>query len=201
MVFTWLNEVYYTKRILLENIKNITIRCFQGLLMLHIAACAWVLLKFYRTGDAEFLALLSESLHKSINTDGHMGEILETAEVYYVDAVYFMTTTMTTVGYGDIKGRNPNEQIYLCIVIFVGIAMFTLITQQVLFLRKELTVEDLVKINQEKVNEFILQLDQTRPNKYLDEEIYEDCRTIIEESLRYSTKATFDSTFWYSLTP
>ena len=37
-------EVYFTKRILIENIKNIWIRCFSGLLMLHTLACFWIIL-------------------------------------------------------------------------------------------------------------------------------------------------------------
>ena len=48
----------------------------------------------------------------------------------YVNSFYFMTTTMTTIGYGDKhnKGEEEFERLYLMIVIFSGIAMFTLIT-------------------------------------------------------------------------
>ena len=67
-------------------------------------------------------------------------------EVFYIDAFYFMTTTMTTVGYGDIKGLNIYEQLFISCMIFCGIAMFTLITQQVLSFRREHTVEDFVNI-------------------------------------------------------
>ena len=74
-------------------------------------------------------------MHESVVTYGHTGALLEEAEIRYLNAVYFMTTTMTTVGYGDIKGRNIWEQIFLSVVIFGGIAMFTLITQQVLSYR------------------------------------------------------------------
>ena len=41
-----------------------------------------------------------------------------------------MTTTMTTVGYGDTvnKGKDNIERMFLMLAIFAGIAMFTIIT-------------------------------------------------------------------------
>ena len=44
------------------------------------------------------------------------------------------------------------------IVIFVGIAVFTLITGEVLFYRKSPSIEDSVKGKHEEVTEFLFQL-------------------------------------------
>ena len=87
-------------------------------------------------------------------------------------------------------------------VIFGGIAMFTLITQQVLSFRHEDTVDDLVAANTGELSDFLFTLSQTRNNISLHEEVYEDCTTIIEQSLRYSTRATFeDYPYWAMLSP
>ena len=100
---------------------------------------------------------------------------------------------MTTIGYGDTdnKGKESQERLFLMVAIFVGIAMFTIITDQVKTYRIEVTVEHLVVQNTEAIHVFLNQLSMTRKTRTLNEEIYNECIEVIEESLRYSTKATF----------
>ena len=53
----------------------------------------------------------------------------------YTESVYFITTTISTVGYGDFKGFVDGtgdwalEEGYLCIVIFSGIMLFASVTK------------------------------------------------------------------------
>ena len=201
MVFSMLNQVYIMKRLLLENIKDITIRFLQGILLLHIATCAWIMLLFTEDEYKESFALFKANIHESIVTTGSTGGTLEFAEKFYIDALYFMTTTMTTVGYGDIKGLNIYEQLFLCVVIFCGIAMFTLITGQVLGYKKEPTVEDFAKIINSNVKDLLINLSQIRTDKWFHKQLYEECKTVIEEAQRYSTQRTFDNYFWATLPP
>ena len=77
--------------------------------MLHISACAWVFLEFYNEEKAVEIAQWKSDTLESMTTYGHTGEFLWQGHKRYIDAVYFMTTTMTTVGYGDIKGLNIYE--------------------------------------------------------------------------------------------
>ena len=80
---------------------------------------------------------------------------MKKVELQFIDSLYFMTTTMTTVGYGDKKGESEKERILLCIIMFFGLAMFTLISNQVLSLKKTLRVEDLVKDNNENIIDYL----------------------------------------------
>ena len=43
----------------------------------------------------------------------------------YVDSFYLITTTITTVGYGDFKGFYDNEGDWLIEMIFLSVAMVT----------------------------------------------------------------------------
>ena len=112
-----------------------------------------------------------------------------------------MTTTMTTVGYGDNKGMNQSERFFLSIIMFFGLAMFTIIVNQVMSLRKVLKVEDLVTPSNENIVDYIYNLSKRRTTISLHEEVYQDSMQAIEENLRYSTKETFKSEFWHTLTP
>jgi len=55
-----------------------------------------------------------------------MKGIINKREIY-VNALYFITTTITTIGYGDIYGVNIQEKAYIILVMFLGILVFTTI--------------------------------------------------------------------------
>jgi hypothetical protein len=46
----------------------------------------------------------------------------------YVLSFYFMTTTMTTVGYGDYSANNNVERIYLIFAQLIGVVVFAFIS-------------------------------------------------------------------------
>jgi len=46
----------------------------------------------------------------------------------YMTSFYFVVTTMTTVGYGDMSAGTIYEQIYLAILMMVGVFIFSLVT-------------------------------------------------------------------------
>ena len=55
----------------------------------------------------------------------------------YVNSVYFMTTTMSTVGYGDINARRSDDpiwaldMIYMILVIVMGIITFSSVSNDI----------------------------------------------------------------------
>jgi hypothetical protein len=42
----------------------------------------------------------------------------------YIKAIYWSTTTITTVGYGDITPQNDTQMLYAMLVMFLGIALY-----------------------------------------------------------------------------
>ena len=46
----------------------------------------------------------------------------------YVNAFYFILTTITTVGYGDISGSTTNEYLFSMCVEFIGLTFFSFLT-------------------------------------------------------------------------
>jgi hypothetical protein len=45
----------------------------------------------------------------------------------YIRAVYFIITSLATVGYGDFKGSTTNEYMFQMALEFIGIAFFSLL--------------------------------------------------------------------------
>jgi hypothetical protein len=52
---------------------------------------------------------------------------LEGFEMYIV-SVYFVLTTTSTVGYGDISPTNTYERLYGCALMLIGVLSFTFIS-------------------------------------------------------------------------
>ena len=46
--------------------------------------------------------------------------ILSTSLIPYLDCIYWVTATMTSTGYGDIKPLTQSEMIYSCFVAILG---------------------------------------------------------------------------------
>ena len=45
----------------------------------------------------------------------------------YATAWYYVTTSITTIGYGDIVGVTTAEKLYIIFLLFAGILIFTII--------------------------------------------------------------------------
>ena len=54
--------------------------------------------------------------------DGEIGEMSKTS--LYLTSFYFIITTFSTVGYGDISANNTYETIFCIIVMCVGVTAF-----------------------------------------------------------------------------
>jgi len=78
--------------------------------IIHIVSCLWIFLGYF-----DFIGSWLDN--DEIDTIGG-GEL-------YLTAFYFTTTTITTVGYGDISGNTVVEKIYCIIVMMIGVISFS----------------------------------------------------------------------------
>lgn len=80
-------------------------------LTMHVAACIWVAIGTNNTGTWV--------------DDGNFRDAGEFT--LYITSLYWVVTTLTTVGYGDIIGFTKIEYTYTMMVEFVGIGFFSFI--------------------------------------------------------------------------
>jgi len=105
--------------------KGLVRLCISALLPCHLSACFWYALgiaAYHAGGDCWLDNLPAEQKLTLPAPDQHIhGQVA--SEMYQV-CVYFVLTTMTTVGYGDLGPRNVNERLFAmgllvqCMVVF-----------------------------------------------------------------------------------
>jgi len=87
---------------------------------MHMVACGWIYIG-EREGWGTWLTNDNFNVSKA-NGDG---------TTIYITSLYWVVTTLTTVGYGDIYGTTEEEYIYTMIVEFIGILVFSIIMSTV----------------------------------------------------------------------
>lgn len=160
------------------------------ILSIHCFACGWILLS-------------------SFEEDENKG-ILQTSEdkrVIYLDAIYFITTTITTVGYGDFKGL-PNtehnwsaQMFYLIIVTVTGILLFSVISNEIFSYKKIKTVREMVVENVGNIEEFLYEISLKVKNRNLSLDLINECKSHMKESVKRSTRFYFKGNQFYNELP
>ena len=129
---------------------------------IHIMSCIWVALNLYHGGIIEAKILAGDYEKGLYETSPLAFSELPTV---YIDSLYFVTTSMTTVGYGDIVAsssepeRNSILMMFTMIMQFSGILLFSLTSLRVRSLKSNLDVKGLLKTNLDSMIYFMLEID------------------------------------------
>jgi len=97
------------------HVKAFLSRLFKWMMILiycgHLFACFWILISRMEIDDKDTWLNRRELQNKHIYYQ-------------YTDAVYFIVTTFSTVGYGEIKPVLYSEKLFTMVMEFIGIALF-----------------------------------------------------------------------------
>jgi phage terminase large subunit len=58
--------------------------------------------------------------------------------------VYYVTTTASTVGYGDNYARSPNEKMFVLVLQFISICIFSIIMGNITSLKKRKRIDRII---------------------------------------------------------
>ena len=115
-------DIFYTRRYMLQNVLSWLLATQRFIMSIHYFACGWVLI-----------------YNLKVRADQPTIEMIETRQFHiYIEAWYLMTTTITTVGYGDYTVYRADygpiweiEMIYLAFVTLIGILLFSSVTNEI----------------------------------------------------------------------
>ena len=75
----------------------------------HLICCTWIIVGRYDDHEDSWIPDF---------------EIVSGGELY-MTSFYYTITTMTTVGYGDISAQTFTERVAACIIMFIGVMVFS----------------------------------------------------------------------------
>ena len=104
---------YVTRAIMITNVFLAFKTLFIMLILFHTLASGWIYIGAESGGWRETLLFEHQK---------------EDRPSIYAYALYFVTTTATTIGYGDITGSLQTEKLFCLLLEFVGILIFSAIT-------------------------------------------------------------------------
>ena len=91
----------------------------------------------------------------------------------YVDSFYLMTTTISTVGYGDFKGFIGDtgdyeaEMLYLYMTTLYGITLFSSVLNKIFSYKKLLTAREMARKRASEIEIFLYDVSKRRKTKAL----------------------------------
>jgi Trk-type K+ transport system membrane component len=86
------------------------------LILSHLACCLWIIIAALYNPDGTFEGTWMENFPEYANSNGGI----------YITAFYWIISTITTVGYGDISGTNNVERVFCSVCMFVGVIAFSI---------------------------------------------------------------------------
>lgn len=123
-------------------------------LLAHFFACVWILM------GQEKLFNHNRGWIKKTRDDDR--QLLDNYSLY-VTSFYWVMTSFSSVGYGDVTGDTDYEYLYQCFIEMIGIGIFGYMTGLIQTLFIGLKVKDQNEENQEFVNLWLIQLDKAKP--------------------------------------
>ena len=182
-MFDLLAKKYYSKRVMLGNIANWINTILILELLLHCLTCS-------------SLFVHNEGLTKEDLTFQYMF-------ISYWEEFYFMTTTFTTVGYGDLSAEAAKDSMgFIILVQFFGLLAFSMIMNSVLEYDKIETVQEAIAKRKQIAKDFLDDIVYILPKKELDDAVYELAYKSIHTTEMYSTRKAFSQNkFFRALSP
>jgi voltage-gated potassium channel Kch len=145
------------------------------ILLVHIFGWAWIYLGY--SSNKGWIKSSSEYNSKS---DWYLYS--------YPSAVYFITTTITTVGYGDFLPSSTAEILLVMLMELIGLAMFSWIIGEFSQLRGKETAPKIIKRKKEEIQTFLEGLNTAIPQAELPIEIFKKAHEYLDVNYKYGIK-------------
>lgn len=103
----------------------------------------------------------------------------------YITAFYFITTTASTIGYGDFGAKSPYEMYYMIIVQFVGMIVFSIISGTYKQIIHVPSVFDVINFKTQDITMYLQRIDRVRKDDQLSAKVYDQTIDYIRKSYLY----------------
>ena len=116
---------------------------------------------------------------------------------HYFEALYLITTTISTVGYGDYKGFNDTsglwaaEMAYLYFVTLFGLILFSVVLNEIFEYKTIDSVLHIVKKTTQEMEWYLYSVSRVVKTRSMTKEMVDECIDQMEQTIRHSTRSYF----------
>ena len=169
---SWLG---YTRQKLGEYVDFVKLE-LSVILLTHIMACIWIQL-----GTLDQNGWVNVYIAEKIEETGNEYIVsYDYVDSIYAKAFYFVLTTITTVGYGDITGNTTYEFLFSMIVEFVGLTFFSFLTGTIsLMFSGDQSFESLINARMEQLDLWLLRLENCNKEEKIPSQLYHSIKRTI----------------------
>ena len=166
--------------------------------MTHIMACIWI--SIGRIDDDSWVNIFLAKVRLERNDPSLISYDFQWE--IYVNAFYFVMTTITTVGYGDFVGHTTYEYIFSMCVEFIGLSFFSFLTGVV----KEMfsdnqSFENLINARMEQLDLWLLRLETCNKEQQIPNKLYHSIKEFIQDAFVYDFNLIIEEFNFYNELP
>ena len=148
-------HVFNARNEVIVNAKKIVRFLTILFLTIHILACLWA---YLGKNEHEGWIQLTQGLLP--NGDDLLGEDPNEGDIYRA-SVYFVITTFTTIGYGDVKASNTGEYLFGCLVMMFGVGFFSYIISNISsIIVQDDSISELKELYEKNMNLWLIKLNK-----------------------------------------
>lgn len=180
-----------------RNINFLTKLLLAGMMFCHYCACVWIALGLQDQGKADPQSWLLKP------SNGFPQPAEENTYTVYTFAIYWVTTTITTVGYGDYTGSTSPELLFSIILEFSGMCFFALLSAVVIgFFKQDHSFSNQVSAKLQMLDFWIKRLEYPAPNN-LSPKLLLEISTSVDAAFRFDFNMLVEDnlTLYQKLTP
>lgn len=120
----------------------------------------------------------------------------------YINAFYFILTTITTVGYGDISGSTTAEYLFSMCVEFIGLTFFSFLTGTIsVMFSGDQSFESLINARMEELDLWLLRLENCNKEEKIPNKLYHSIKEFIQDAFVYDFNLIIEEFSFYNELP
>lgn len=195
ILMSWLG---YTKQKISEYVDFIKLE-LTVLLLTHIMACLWVLI-----GQQDEKGWVNVFIADQVSPDDPTkpAVVWDYALSIYANAFYFILTTITTVGYGDITGDTTIEYLFSMGVEFIGLTFFSFLTGTIsVMFSGDQSFEALINARMEELDLWLLRLENCNKEEKIPNKLYHSIKEFIQDAFIYDFNLIIEEFPFYNELP
>ena len=183
----YIANIFETKRYMLDQCYCWLVTGLKFLMSIHFYTCGWLLIHHYKKEQGIVAFEFSDT---DITTE-------------YVESLYLIATTASTVGYGDYSGRGSEDPVwylemtYLIFVTISGIILFGSVANQIFTYQSLMTVNEMVNQRVKSLEVYLYEISAVISDLHMPLDLIAQCKRHVELSIRNSTKFHFKENLFF----